>query len=226
MKTFYELQEGLNDPNIFKAFFLAGGPGSGKSYVVRKTTGGTGLRVINSDTAFEKLLKDAGLSLKLSGEDPRRDEIRDKAKKLTKKIGRNYIEGRIGLIIDGTGKKYDSIAKQKAGLEGLGYDCYMIFVNTSIDVALQRNTKRDRVVPESIVISSWKSVQNNIGKFNNLFKNGMIIVDNNKTDEDVEMMAFKRVKALLKNKVTNRRAHQWMDMEMKRRGINKKPKGF
>ena len=226
MKTFYELQEGLNDPNIFKAFFLAGGPGSGKSYIARKTTGGTGLRVINSDTAFEKLLKDAGLSLKLSGEDPRRDEIRDKAKKLTKKIGRNYIENRIGLIIDGTGKKYDSIAKQKAGLEGLGYDCYMIFVNTSIDVALQRNTKRDRVVPESIVISSWKAVQNNIGKFNNLFKNGMIIVDNNKTDEDVEMMAFKRVKALLKNKVTNRRAHQWMDMEMKRRGINKKPKGF
>lgn len=226
MKTFYELQEGLNDPNIFKAFFLAGGPGSGKSYVVRKTTGGTGLRVVNSDPAFEKLLKDAGLSLKMSGEDPRRDEVRGKAKVIAKKIGKNYIEGRIGLIIDGTGKKYDGIAKQKAELESLGYDCYMIFVNTSIDVALQRNTKRDRVVPESIVISSWKSVQNNIGKFNNLFKNGMIIVDNNKTDEDVEMMAFKRVKALLKNKVTNRRAHQWMDMEMKRRGINKKPKGF
>ena len=226
MKTFYDLQEGLNDPNIFKAFFLAGGPGSGKSYVVRKTTGGTGLRVVNSDPAFEKLLKDAGLSLKMSGEDPRRDEVRGKAKVIAKKIGKNYIEGRIGLIIDGTGKKYDGIAKQKAELESLGYDCYMIFVNTSIDVALQRNTKRDRVVPESIVISSWKSVQNNIGKFNNLFKNGMIIVDNNKTDEDVEMMAFKRVKALLKNKVTNRRAHQWMDMEMKRRGITKKPKGF
>ena len=226
MKTFYDLQEGLNDPNIFKAFFLAGGPGSGKSYVVRKTTGGTGLRVVNSDPAFEKLLKDAGLSLKMSGEDPRRDEVRGKAKVIAKKIGKNYIEGRIGLIIDGTGKKYDGIAKQKAELESLGYDCYMIFVNTSIDVALQRNTKRDRVVPESIVISSWKSVQNNIGKFNNLFKNGMIIVDNNKTDEDVEMMAFKRVKALLKNKVTNRRAHQWMDMEMKRRGISKKPKGF
>ena len=70
MKTFYELQEGLNDPNIFKAFFLAGGPGSGKSYVVRKTTGGTGLRVVNSDPAFEKLLKDAGLSLKMADDDP------------------------------------------------------------------------------------------------------------------------------------------------------------
>jgi len=31
MKYYQELQEGLYDPNIFKAFFLAGGPGSGKN---------------------------------------------------------------------------------------------------------------------------------------------------------------------------------------------------
>ena len=226
MKTYYALQEGIQDPNIFKAFFLAGGPGSGKSYVVRKTTGGTGLKVVNSDPAFEKLLKDAGRSLKMAGEDPQRDEIRGKAKELTKKIGKNYIEGRIGLIIDGTGKKYDGIAKQKAELESIGYDCYMIFVNTSLDIALERNAKRERTVPEDIVIRSWKAVQNNIGKFNNLFKNGMIIVDNNKADEDIILSVFRRIKTLLKNKVTNRRAHQWMDMEMKRRGITKKPKGF
>ena len=69
MKNFQDLQEGLNDPNIFKAFFLAGGPGSGKSYVVRKTTGGSGLKVVNSDDAFEKLLKDANLSLKMPPEE-------------------------------------------------------------------------------------------------------------------------------------------------------------
>ena len=65
MKTFQELQEGVYDPNIFKAFFMAGGPGSGKSYVVRKSTGGTGLKIVNSDEAFERLLKKAGLSLKM-----------------------------------------------------------------------------------------------------------------------------------------------------------------
>ena len=27
------LQEGINDPNLFKAIFMAGGPGSGKSFV-------------------------------------------------------------------------------------------------------------------------------------------------------------------------------------------------
>ena len=61
MKKFQDLRtpllEGVYDPNIFKAFFLAGGPGSGKSYVVRRTTGGTGLKIVNSDPAFESLLK-------------------------------------------------------------------------------------------------------------------------------------------------------------------------
>ena len=64
MKYFNELQEGVYDPNIFKAFFIAGGPGSGKSFVVRKTTGGLGLRVVNSDDAFEAQLKKANLSLR------------------------------------------------------------------------------------------------------------------------------------------------------------------
>ena len=65
MKYYQELQEGLYDPNIFKAFFLAGGPGSGKSFVVRKTTGGTGLKVVNSDPAYELLIKKEGLSLRM-----------------------------------------------------------------------------------------------------------------------------------------------------------------
>jgi dephospho-CoA kinase len=227
MKTFYELQEGLNDPNIFKAFFLAGGPGSGKSYVVRKTTGGTGLKVVNSDDAFEKLLKDAGLSLKMPADEAEpRDAVRGKAKELTSKSKGNYLDGRLGLVIDGTGRDYDKVSKEKKDLENLGYDCYMIFVNTSLDVALERNIDRERSVPEDIVIKSWKDVQSNIGKFNNLFKSGMIIVDNNKADEDIIVSVFRRIKALLKNKVTNSRAKQWVSFEMKRRGITKRPKGF
>ena len=74
MKYYQELQEGLYDPNIFKAFFLTGGPGSGKSYVVRRTTGGTGLKIVNSDPAFESLLKKAGLSLKMPPEEFERKE--------------------------------------------------------------------------------------------------------------------------------------------------------
>ena len=227
MKTYHELQEGLQDPNIFKAFFLAGGPGSGKSYVVRKTTGGTGLRVVNSDDAFETMLKKAGLSLKMPPEEEEpRDAVRDRAKRVTAKRQEGYLDGRIGLIIDGTGKDYDKIAKQATELKQLGYDVHMIFVNTSLDVALERNAQRDRSVPEPIAVKSWKDVQSNIGKFSQYFRANFVVVDNNNATEDVFVQVFKQIKGLLKKKVRNPAAQQWVSMEMKRRGITKKPKGF
>ena len=227
MKTFHELQEGLYDPNIFKAFFLAGGPGSGKSYVARKATGGSGLKSVNSDDAFEHMLNKAGLSLKMPPEDSERKEVqRQRAKEITAAKKGNYLEGRIGLVIDGTGREADKILKQKASLEELGYDTYMIFVNTSLDTALQRNADRARSVPEPIVVKSWKDVQANIGKFSNMFRGGFIVVDNNDAGEDVFKEVSKRVRGLLRRKVTNTRAKNWISMEMKRRGITKAPKGF
>ena len=227
MKRFQDLQEGLNDPNIFKAFFLAGGPGSGKSYVVRKTTGGTGLQIVNSDDAFEKYLKIAGLSQKMpeSEKEPREIE-RKRAKRVTKARQEGYLEGRLGLIIDGTGKDYEKIAKQSNELKQLGYDTHMIFVNTSLDVALERNAKRDRTVPESIAVQSWKEVQSNIGKFSQHFRQNFVVVDNNDSKEDVMTPVFKQIKGLLRKKVTNPAAKQWVMQQMKERGITKAPKGF
>jgi cytidylate kinase len=220
MKTFQDLQEGVYDPNILKAFFLAGGPGSGKSYVVKRTTGGLGMKVVNSDDAFEKLLKDAGLSLKMPPEEEEpRDVARGRAKELTAKRKANYVEGRLGLIIDGTGREFDKISKQARELEGLGYDTHMIFVNTSLDVALQRNEQRARSVPTSIVTNSWKAVQNNIGKFSNFFKGNFIIMDNNDVDEDMMMQVFKRVRSLATRKVQNSRGKAWISqqLQMKKR---------
>ena len=227
MKQFNDLQEGLQDPNIFKAFFLAGGPGSGKSYVVRKTTGGTGLKVVNSDDAFEKLLKDANLSLKMPPEEKAPREVqRKRAKALTKSRRDNYVEGRIGLIIDGTGRDYDKIASQSKDLRQLGYDTHMIFVNTSLDTALQRNAERARSVPESIVVKSWNDVQSNIGKFSQHFRENFVVVDNNDAGEDVFVKVFKQIKGLLRKKVKSPLAKQWVMQQMKDRGITRMPKGF
>ena len=220
MKTFHELQEGVYDPNILKAFFLAGGPGSGKSYVVKRTTGGLGMKIVNSDIIFEKKLKAAGLSTDLRELDPEvRDKIRGQAKKLTAKQKANYVEGRLGLIIDGTGKDYDKIATQATQLKQLGYDVHMIFVNTSLDTALERNVKRDRKVPESLVIKSWNNVQSNMGKFSQFFRRNFIVVDNNDSEEDVMGPVFKQVMSLAKAKVQNPTGLKWIanELAMKRR---------
>ena len=216
MKTFHELQEGVYDPNIFKAIFLAGGPGSGKSYVVRRTTGGLGMKIVNSDDIYEKMLKDAGLDT--TPEDIYSDqgqEIRGRAKKVTKKMQGNFLEGRLGLIIDGTGKDYDKIASQVAGLKNLGYEAYMIFVNTSLETAQERNKMRKRTLPEKQVEQMWNEVQNNIGKFQRLFgAANMIIVDNNDAGEDIFSKVWKRCMLLVKKKVTNRIAKSWIAKQL------------
>ena len=218
MKTFTDLQEGVYDPNIFKAFFLAGGPGSGKSFVVRKTTGGLGMRVVNSDDIFEKLLDKEGLSLKMpKSEKEPRDVVRQRAKELTAKKKANFIEGRLGLIIDGTGKDYDKIARQATKLKQLGYDVHMIFVNTSLDVALERNAERPRSVQEPIVVKSWKSVQSNIGKFSQYFRQNFVVVDNNDAGEDVFNKVFKQIKGLANKKPTSKIAMAWIANELEKK---------
>ncbi len=160
-------------------------------------------------------MRDAGLSLKMPPEEEEpRDVVRARAKRITKKQQANYIEGRLGLIIDGTGKDYDKIAKQATELKQLGYDVHMIFVNTSLDTALERNAKRARSVPEPLVVKSWKSVQSNIGKFSQYFRQNFVVVDNNNADEDVFNKVFKQVMSLAKGRVQNSLGQQWIANEL------------
>jgi len=213
------LDEGIYDPSIFKAIFLAGGPGSGKSYVTRRTTGGLGMKTINPDIAFEKILRDAGESLDMRTMDPeKRDRLRLRAKDLTNAQMKLYVDGRLGLILDGTGKDYDKIKRVKGQLDTIGYDSYMIFVNTSLEVALNRNEKRDRKLPEDLVKASWEDVQRNLGKYQGLFGAGnFIVIDNNQPNEDLMSMAVKQVRRLIKSPIRNTRAKRWISKELEKR---------
>ena len=217
MKQFKQIiQEGVYDPGIFKAFFLAGGPGSGKTYVTNRVTGGMGLKMVNSDIRFERYLQKAGLSLKMpDSEAGARDPLRQRAKQITGDQMDRYIRGRLGLVIDATGRDYDVINRQRSMLQMLGYDCYMIFVNTSLDVALQRNRIRTRSVPEDITRKSWQTVQNNIGKFQNLFgRTNMIVVDNNDAKENELLKVYKEVRRLINVPVRNYVAKKWIEREL------------
>ena len=224
MKSYQQIQEGVYDPNIFKAVFLAGGPGSGKTFVVRQTTGGLGLKILNSDDIYERDLEKAGLDAG-KPEDIFSDEgqaIRDRSKEKTKKRQDLWVDGRLGIIIDGTGKDVGKISRQKSLLDQIGYDCYMIFVNTSLDVALERNKRRERSVPEYITRKSHAIVQSNIGKFQNSFGMGnMVIIDNSKDYRELTTQIMDRcskaVRRLLNNKIKSYTAKRWMATERRLR---------
>ena len=216
-----QINEGLYDPGIFKAFFLAGGPGSGKSFVTASAFAGTGLKLVNSDLAFEKDLKKAGLSLKMPDEEEYfRNIIRQRAKRTAITQLDTYIKGRLGLVIDSTGRDYDVIARNASMLKQLGYDCYMVFVNTSLEVALERNKRRERSIPEYITTNSSNGVQKNIGKFQRLFgMNNFLVVDNNKSDLELTALTMNRVgkevRRLIKAPISSYIAKRWMASERK-----------
>jgi predicted kinase len=224
IKDFNEfLVEGLYDPGIFKAFFLAGGPGSGKSFVTKSVFAGSGLKVVNSDAAFERSMKKANLQLSMPPEEEYfRDILRRRAKATAISQLETYVEGKLGLVIDSTGRDYDSIARNHNRLKQLGYDCYMIFVNTNLKVALERQKGRERQVPEYVVRKNWNGVQDNMGRFQRLFGMGnFIIVDNNKSQVELVTMTMNKinkiVRSLIKAPVRNYIAKQWIAKERQAR---------
>ena len=213
------LKEGVYDPNIFKAVFMAGGPGSGKSHVAGKSTGGLGLKIINSDDAFERFLDKEGLSLKMpDSETIPRDIERARAKKVTASKKYLAVRGRLGIIIDGTGHKYDKIVGPAAMLQQLGYETSMVFVNTSLEVALARNEQRPRSVQPALVKKSWQDVQNNMGKFQNFFgRKSFFIVDNNGVEEDMLEISTKHIRRAISKPVKNVIAAAWITNELKKK---------
>ena len=114
------------------------------------------------------------------------------------------------MIIDGTGHQYSKIAKNKKYAESLGYDTYMVFVNTSLEVAKERNKQRERVLPDDLLQKSWQDVQNNLGKFQNLFGGNFRIVDNT-VYKPIAREVQKAVNRFIRKPVYNRIGVKWIE---------------
>lgn len=166
-------------PGMLKAFYLAGGPGSGKTSVAQDcfavaAHGETavsvyGLMYTNSDIPFEAMLRDAGINPEdleeMKVNDPaqfnKTEQMRFKAEDITDAKRLEYLNQRLGIVYDGTGRDYHKRLKQKAEAEARGYDCSLIFVQTPLKMAYQRNEERTRRLPEDIVKKVWMDTEAN-----------------------------------------------------------------
>ena len=214
------ITEGVYDPHIFKAFFLAGGPGSGKSYVSRNMFAGTGMKTVNSDAFFTRALKKAGMGLDIrSVEGGLLDVMRGKAKKIAGNQLDKHLANRLGVVVDGTGRDYDKLARDVSDAKRVGYDCYMIFVNTTLDVALGRNRARERKVSEPVVMKNWKGVQKNKDRFKSLFgaSNFKMVTNNKDNDNETNAQIFKSVRGLLNRPPSTWQAKAWIQKELQKR---------
>ena len=229
------IEEGLNDPSRQKAVFLAGGPGSGKDFIMQRTLHGHGMREINSDTALEYLMDKQGLSKRMPPEErTARDVVRGRAKKVTKEKERNAIAGRQGLIINGTADDPEKIMKIKGHLEDNGYDTMMVYVDTSNPVSRERNIQRGkqggREVPEDIRQEKWKSARDAREPLKAAFGDGKFIRVNNSEDyrtvhpdrrKEIDTEHGEIFKTVRKFATAPVQDTTWQEKEKEKRGITK-----
>jgi LysM repeat protein len=239
------LIEGVNDPGIFKAVFLAGGPGSGKDFVMSQALSPFGLVEINSDNALEFLMKKEGLDLNMpKAEEGKRNLVRGRAKSITKEKERLALAGRLGVIINGTADSPEKIEAIKGRLEELGYTTKMVFVNTSNEVSQTRNIERGRQggrkVPDGtdangipdgspdIRLQKWVDAQKSKLVFEEMFGKNDFISFNNDVDmrnappdvikktKTAFIKLFKRMQSFATAKIDNPIAKDWIRSEKKR----------
>jgi len=234
------LIEGVHDKAIFKAVFLAGGPGSGKDYVLDNTLAGHGMTEMNSDKALEYLMDKKGLDKTMpASEEEVRNIVRGKAKNITELRQRLAILGRNGLIINGTGDDVEKIAKIKKELESVGYESSMVLVNTADEVSKQRNIDRGqrggRTVPENIRKEKWDGVQAGRPEFAKMFGDNYMEFDNSedlrnappevvKAKKDEMLQMFARIKDFVSTPPKNSVADAWVAMELQKKDTSPIPK--
>ena len=238
------LFEGVHDKAIFKAVFLAGGPGSGKDYVLDNTLSGHGLTEINSDKALEYLMDKKDLNKTMpASEKIERDVTRGKAKSVTELRERLALHGRNGVIINGTGDDAEKIKRIKGRLEELGYDTSMIMVNTKDEVSAMRNVERGqrggRTVPETVRKEKWQSVQNARVDLGKLFGDKYIEFDNSedlrsahpdivKAKKKELLDIYKQFQKFVSTPPKSKQAKEWVAAELEKKdtlNVSKKDMG-
>ena len=194
----------------------------------------SGLKYINSDRFFEKQLTKMGLNPKdlqdisdlpsselwdiiQATDNP--ESLRSVAKDKLATLKSFFEAGRLGLLIDGTGGKFDKMVRQKNIAEALGYDTYMLFVDTSLSVAIERDAKRARTLGPQKVDEIWQQVQDNKGKYQQVFKQNFSIVENSVYGPPPAQVV-KEINIFVDSPVENPIGQAWIQGELEKKKQN------
>jgi adenylate kinase family enzyme len=211
------LEEGVNDPHTFKCIFLFGPMGAGKSTVANPLLTDTGLRSVNLDNFNELFIK--------KGQVPTGHLSPDQLEKswqLTQKQQQNFIDGRLGVIIDGSGRNPSTAIGVIEKLAPLGYEFMMIFVNVSEATSIARQQSRadkqqkqwgvGRQVDPTLAKDTYTQVQKNLSKYSAYFgPQRFVYVDNENTPDLTQVT--KKVEAFLRAPVRQPEALAWIQSQ-------------
>lgn len=174
------LAEGIEDRGIFKAVFIVGTPGAGKTYTSNKISDGSvSPRIVNTDAAFEFMAKKHGDDLGTAdGQTASWKKHGVSVKTITKNQLAGYLNSMLPLMVDGTSSNPSNLLQRNGTLQFFGYDTAMVWVNTDKATALKRIQQRDRKVPEDFLDRVYAEAEENKEFFRSQF-DIFIEIDNN-----------------------------------------------
>lgn len=177
--------ESEHDKYKNKAIFLAGLPGAGKTTIANAMFSfddNLNISIYNAkkvspDIYFEKKFKG-----KINYESNREEheKVFKKSKELRDKNLKNYTDNKLPVIIDGVGRFSGYIMDMADGLKRKGYEVYMVFIDTSLKKALERNRERRRSVEDNFVVGSHNLLKDNKNIYKEYFGKRFYEIDNNK----------------------------------------------
>jgi len=184
------LKEATDAP---KAIILAGAPGAGKGFILRGLDLG-GLKIMNIDSIFVDMLKQANVSLDLKNASKEERSIQAKSMAQANKDFKgniaDIIVGKESFILDGTAASLKNTVKLKDELEEAGYEVFMLYVYTDLERSLKQNQDRfeksggeDRSLAPAIVLRTWNSVTKNYEPYKSVFGDNFVSVANTLEDE-------------------------------------------
>lgn len=196
----FMIAEGINDKGIFKAVFMAGHPGAGKTFVLNNVKSGSiDPRWVNTDKVypiFKEWWNDAW------------PKISDRVKTVNQNQLANYINSMLPLAIDGTANKVSTLMRRKSIIESFGYDTMMIFVNTSLETALERAQEREKKTGREVPMDFIKVVYDEVNKHKQYYRSKFddwIEVDNDKGELTPEVInnVFKKASSFYESPLEN-----------------------
>ena len=162
------LQSGIKQvDHPFKAFFILGPAGSGKTFMKDFMGLPQSFVPINTDDAVEKVFPKFGLTLKFqdppSGEEyDQKQEVRKLLQQAVSDKTKRKINQALPLLFDTTGENPNKMKQIMRQLVDIGYDVAVFTINVPPEFSVETDQYRDRTVGSEIAQQVTNAYQRNV----------------------------------------------------------------